>query len=122
MRMTGVTDDPYVRARRVLLDALEALNEHRNAVILVGAQAIYLHVGEGDIAVAVYTTDGDIALDPAVLADDPKLDALMRSRGFSPDPDPSRVGTWLEPGGVQVDLLVPEAVAGRGSRSADLGP
>jgi hypothetical protein len=63
--MTGVTDDPYVRARRVLLDALEALNEHRNAVILVGAQAIYLHVGEGDIAVAVYTTDGDIALDPA---------------------------------------------------------
>ena len=59
--MPGVTDDPYVRARRVLLDALEALDEHRNAVILVGAQAIYLHVGEGDIAVAVYTTDGDIA-------------------------------------------------------------
>jgi hypothetical protein len=71
--------------------------------------------------VAVYTTDGDIALDPAELADDPKLDALMRSRGFTPDPNPSHVGTWLEPGGVPVDLLVPEAVAGRGSRSADLG-
>lgn len=119
--MSGVSDDPYVRARRVLLDALEALEEHRNAVILVGAQAIYLHVGEGDIAVAVYTTDGDIVLNPAVLADDPKLDALMRSRGFAPDPNPSHVGTWLEPGGVPVDLLVPEAVAGRGSRSADLG-
>ena len=42
----------YVAARRVLLDALEALGPHRKAVILVGAQAIYLHIGEGDMAVS----------------------------------------------------------------------
>lgn len=122
MNMPGAADEPYVRARRVLLDALEALREHRNAIILVGAQAIYLHVGEGDLAVAPYTTDGDLALDPGALADNPKIDALMRSAGFSPDPDPSHVGAWLSPGGIQVDLLVPEAVAGQGRRSADLGP
>ena len=38
-------DERYVIARRVLLDALEALGEHREATILVGAQAIYLHAG-----------------------------------------------------------------------------
>src|SRR5436309_1075243 len=118
--MPGALDAEYVRARRVLLDALEALKEHRNAVILVGAQAIYLHVGEGDIAVAVYTTDGDVVIDPSVLVHDPKLDALMRSRGFVPDPDPSHIGAWLGPDGVPIDLMVPEAVAGPGRRSADL--
>lgn len=33
----------YVAARRVLLDALEGLAGHRDAVILVGAQAVYVH-------------------------------------------------------------------------------
>jgi hypothetical protein len=48
----GKDPDPeYIAARRVLLDALEALGAHRKAVVLVGAQAIYLHVGEGDLAV-----------------------------------------------------------------------
>ena len=40
----------YVAARRVLLDAFEALGKHRKAIALVGAQAIYLHVGDGDLA------------------------------------------------------------------------
>lgn len=34
-------DDVYVAARRVLLDALEALGPHRGAVTLVGAQAAF---------------------------------------------------------------------------------
>ena len=55
-------DDVYVAARRVLLDALEALGPHRVAVTLVGAQAVYLRVGDADIAVAPSTTDGDLAL------------------------------------------------------------
>jgi hypothetical protein len=45
----------YVLARRVLLDALQALGSQRDAVVLVGAQAIYLHVGEADLAVPVMT-------------------------------------------------------------------
>lgn len=34
-----------VRARTVLLDALEALGGHLPSIILVGAQAIYLRTG-----------------------------------------------------------------------------
>jgi len=52
-------DELYILARRVLLDALEALGPHRDAVVLVGAQAIYLRVGEADLAVAPFTTDRD---------------------------------------------------------------
>jgi hypothetical protein len=43
----------YILARCVLLDALEALGAHCHAVVLVGAQAVYLRVGEADLAVAV---------------------------------------------------------------------
>ena len=53
--MNGGTEpinELYVRARRVLLDALEALHDQRNALILVGAQAIYLHAGDADLAIA----------------------------------------------------------------------
>jgi hypothetical protein len=55
--MPGAPDPLYVNAREVLLDALEALGPHRASLILVGAQAIYLHTGEADIAVAPFTTD-----------------------------------------------------------------
>ena len=41
--------DLYVRARRALLDAADALEAHLDAVVLVGAQAIYLHAGEADL-------------------------------------------------------------------------
>ena len=80
--MPGAPDPEYVAARRVLLDALEALDDHRAALILVGAQAIYMHTGEGDLAVAPYTTDGDIALDPAELRPAPKLEDAMRHAGL----------------------------------------
>ncbi len=69
--MPGEVDDAYILARRILLDALEALAPHRDAVIVVGAQAIYLHTGEGDLAVSPYTTDADLALDPSALSPAP---------------------------------------------------
>lgn len=43
--MPGAPDPLYVRARRVLLDALDALGDQRRAVVLVGAQAVYFRVG-----------------------------------------------------------------------------
>ena len=39
----------YVLARRVLLDVLAALGEHRDAVVLVRAQAVYLHTGQATL-------------------------------------------------------------------------
>jgi hypothetical protein len=62
--MRGVPDPLYVRARAALLDAVEALDAHRDALVLVGAQAIYLHTGDADLTVAEYTTDADFTVSP----------------------------------------------------------
>jgi hypothetical protein len=110
-------DPEYVAARRVLLDALEALATHRKAVVLVGAQAIYLHVGEGDLAVSPYTTDGDLAIDPRALDDEPALAAILEAAGFALTVRP---GTWSM-SEVQIDLLVPASLGGPGRRGARLG-
>lgn len=119
--MPGEAEQIYVAARRTLLDVLEALGSHRNAVVLVGAPAIHLHTDLGDLAVAPYTADADLALDPQALADEPRLEALLAAARFERSPDPSQVGTWIGLGQVPVDLLVPAAVGGPGRRSADLG-
>lgn len=114
-------DPQYVGARRVLLDALEALAAHGQAVIVAGAQAIYLRAGEGEIGIAPYTTDGDLAIDPALLSDEPHLDAAMRAAHFTPSL--TEPGIWLATATVDgneltipVDLIVPEAVAPPGGR------
>jgi hypothetical protein len=76
--MPGVPDPEYVAARRTLLDALAGLGDQREAVILVGAQAIYLHTGEDDgLAVAPFTTDADLSLDPDLLRPDPRLERAI---------------------------------------------
>lgn len=117
--MPGVPDPIYVAARRALLDALEALGPHRDALILVGAQAIYLHAGEADLVVAPFTKDGDLVIDPSRLSSDPRLEEAMRRADFELSSQP---GIWQSSSSLaQIDLLVPEAVAGAGgSRSARL--
>ena len=72
--MSGEPDPLYVLARRVLLDGLQALGAHREAIILVGAQAIYLHTGDAELAVAPFTTDSDLVLDPTRLQPHPLLE------------------------------------------------
>ena len=111
-------DPLYVRARTALLDAVEALAEHRDALVLVGAQAIYLHTGDADLAVAEYTTDADFTVSPTDLADAPLLADLLSARGFTPREHP---GGWLSPDGIYIDLMVPEQLAGPGTRGARLG-
>ncbi len=102
-----------------MLDATDALAQQLDAIVLVGAQAIYLHAGDADLAVAEYTTDADFSIGPSDLADSPLLAELMTLGGFVPDQHP---GAWLSPDGITVDLMVPEALAGAGSRGARLGP
>jgi len=123
-----VTSHPpeiMVEARRALLDVLDALAPHRQSLILVGAQAVYLRTAEVDLPFsASYTTDADLAMDPATLADSPSLSEAMERAGFTlilPD----RPGIWgrsVMINGreetIPVDLIVPEAVAGAGRRGA----
>lgn len=120
-------DDVYVAARRVLLDALEAVGPHRVAVTLVGAQTVYLRVGDADIAVAPATTDGDLALNPEDLGAAPPLERLLRAGGFERrrgDDGSPLVGVWartvdLATGApATVDLLMPETVATAAGRRA----
>lgn len=109
----------YVIARKVLLDALVALGAQRKAVILVGAQAVYLQVGEANLAVPVMTTDGDLMLNPHLLVDIPLINAAMLAGGFVAMKQP---GAWQGEHHVQIDLMVAEALGNHpGHRGADLG-
>ena len=41
-------DQNHINAREALLDVVEALGRHNDAVILVGAQAVYVHTESED--------------------------------------------------------------------------
>lgn len=123
----SAVDPRYVVARRVLLDALTTLAPHGPAVIVAGAQAVYLRAGDADLTIAPYTTDGDLAIDPMLLDDEPEIAQAMGAAGFSLAIEP---GIWLAPAVVEgeevtipVDLIVPEGAAPLGGRrGAHLGP
>ncbi len=122
--MTGEADE-YVAARGALLDALTALEPHLDAFVLVGAQAIYLRVGEADVAVPGSTTDGDLAIDPALLPDAPIIPDAMEGAHFAlreERPGVKEPGIWeLGFDGPTVDLLVPRSLRPVGRRGARLG-
>lgn len=113
-------DRSYIDARETLLDAAEALGPHSEAVILVGAQAIYVHTaGDADsFALSPFTYDADIALDPELLGSSPAIVDAMNRAGFRLSDQP---GLYRRASGGQVDLLVPQAVGGPGRRAARLG-
>lgn len=111
--MTSVPPPEYVLARSVLLDALQALEPHLDALVLVGAQAVYLHTGDVELIVVPTTTDADLALHPAKLLDEPLLEDALRAAGFELAANP---GAWRGRHGVAIDLMVPEALSGGSSR------
>lgn len=117
MSIPGDSRNLLVQARSALLDALEALTEHDDAVIVIGAQAIYLHTGNAQVALAEATKDSDLALDPRRLDDEPLLEEAMSRAGFYPNPVSNQPGAWMNRAGIPVDLMVPEALAGSGAKS-----
>jgi hypothetical protein len=108
--------DILVAARSALLDALEALHDQRDALVLIGAQAIYLHTGAAPVALGEATKDSDLAVDPRALSDSPLLDDAMQRAGFHRNLTEPQPGSWLSPNGIPVDLMVPAALAGSGGR------
>ena len=112
----------YVEARRVLLDALTALQPHIDAVVLIGAQAVYLRC-EGRLPTyQPFTTDADLVIDPGRLAHSPLLGGAMTAAGFVLPGEP---GIWeqrFERAGfdgevvVPVDLIVPAQLAPKAGR------
>lgn len=122
MNPTGGSDDLLAAARSVLLDALIALGAHRDSVVVIGAQAVYLHTGSAPVAVAEATKDSDLGIDLRTLGDAPLIEEAMSRAGFHHDPMAGQPGSWLSPGGIPVDLMVPEAIAGKGRRSVEAPP
>jgi hypothetical protein len=118
MSSPGEADDLLIRARSALLDALDALGAHRDSIVVIGAQAIYLHTAGAAVAVAEATKDSDLAIDPRTLQNDPLIEKAMERAGFYPDPEKNQPGAWLNPDGIPVDLMVPEALAGGGRKGA----
>lgn len=80
-----------------------------------------MRTGEGEIGIAPYTTDGDLAIDPDTLQDEPLLETAMRAAHFTPSL--TEPGIWLATATVDgaeltipIDLIVPEGVAPPGGR------
>lgn len=117
-KLGGPDKDLLVRSRSVMLDALAALKEHRSAVVVIGAQAVYLRTGSAPVALAEATKDSDLAIDPRTLGEDPRIESAMRDAGFVPNPRHGQPGSWVSADGIPVDLMVPETFAGPGGRQA----
>lgn len=105
-----------VEARAALLDAMVALEAHKDSMILIGAQAIYLRTGSATFALAEMTKDSDLAIDPRSLGENPRIDEAMLNAGFVLNPVSQQPGAWISTNGIPVDLMVPERLAGTGSR------
>jgi len=88
-------DDLLVRARGILLDALTALDTHHDAVVVIGAQAIYMHTGGAQVALAEATKDSDLAIDARALGHVPLIEDAMTAGGFHLDIERPQPGTWL---------------------------
>lgn len=117
--------DLLTQSRAALLDALEALAEQREAIIVIGAQAVYLRTPIAPVALAEVTKDSDLAFDPRRLNPNPLIEEALQAAGFVLNPTVNQPGAWQTPQGVPVDLMVPNSLAGPGgptTRGARLPP
>ncbi|WP_371095583.1 hypothetical protein [Streptomyces sanglieri] len=95
----------------------------------MGAQAVYLRTPDAAIRSSPFTSDGDLSIDPALLEDQPLLDASLREAGFTlkKTNEPGlwerqeTVGDQVVP--VELDLLIPRQLSPKnGRRSAKVPP
>ena len=101
----------------MLLDALSGLQAHLSAVVLIGAQAVYLRTAGRLTTYQAFTTDADLVIDPGKLADTPPLGEAMTAARFEYAGEPGIWQRHLRRAGfdddviVPVDLIVPAQVA-----------
>lgn len=112
--------DVDIAARKVLLDALDALESHIDAITVVGAQAVALRTAIAELALPSYTFDADLSIDPSVLGPNPLLQEAMISAGFTRGEQP---GAWQhavhvgdQVANVDVDLMVGDTFSEKGGR------
>jgi hypothetical protein len=125
-----------VSSRATLCRVLDALSDHGEAVTIIGAHAVHERT-KGLAVQSSSTKDGDVAITPRLVAREPNLEFVMRRAGFRPlmevaaelhgdhrgrrwSDRPGLWGTGITDQGDpvdEVDLMVPERLAGEGRRS-----
>lgn len=117
--MTGENSE-LSKSRKALVRAMRDLARYRrDALVVVGAQAVYLRTEAVQLPFPPFTRDADVALDPRILEREPSLREWLIAAGYTRrDEQP---GLYWAPGGqgddgVRIDLLVPEEFATRGGR------
>lgn len=87
-------DVTVVRSRRLLIDVITALADHRDALTVLGAHAV-IEVTQGlaDVPPDDSTRDGDLGVTPSLLLPSPKLAEVMESLGFEQE-YVERPGIW----------------------------
>lgn len=120
-------DQLNIAARKVLLDGLEALVSHRRAITVIGAQAVYLRTSEAALRSAAFTSDGDLALDPDALGDEPLVDEALAAAGFRLR-NADQPGLWVRSEvvgdrevDVELDILAGDSLT-TGGRAARIPP
>lgn len=108
--------DLLVAARSALLDALDALVDLHDAVVVIGAQAVYLHTGAACCRIGRGHQGQRPRPRSATARGRPLVEQVMADAGFALDPTSRQPGAWLNPHGIPVDLMVPEALSGSGGR------
>jgi hypothetical protein len=128
--MSGEEDRRFHElARKTLLDALEVLRPLHEALILAGAQAIYVQLGADTISVAATTRDADLVLIPNQLKEPPPaLHKAMESIKFVLVEN--KPGHWQQPEIPEdkfiptIDFMVPKGLLppeNKSRRSAHIG-
>lgn len=121
-----------IEARQGLCDALDALAEQREGLVIVGSHAVHERTKNIGIE-STQTKDSDLAVVPPLFSAQPRIEEAMRKAGFRPlgeftdDKNNRRFlnqpGLWGrgfdEKGApvAEVDLIVPASMAGGGRRA-----
>jgi hypothetical protein len=114
------------RSRRLLITTIVALGGHADAMTVLGAHAVHVWVQKkwGPIDMES-TRDGDLAINPVLIAEDPKIMEIMAEIGLEPArPERPGIYGYVSERGLPwnqrttVDLLVPETYAGSKGRAA----
>lgn len=116
----GAPMDSLTLATRVAIaNVVRTLGGNSEALVLIGAHAIYLRTPDFRSAVAPATKDADFVLRPEVLTTIDPLDQVLVSAGYQRKGS-DLPGTWVDPTGAELDFMTPGPR--RSKRSAPVPP
>ncbi|HEX6685630.1 MAG TPA: hypothetical protein VF062_22835 [Candidatus Limnocylindrales bacterium] len=112
-------------SRRAIINVVNVLSVHADALTLVGAHAVLLRTADLDVP-QMPTGDGDLGVTPGLVGDVPSIEAVLAEAGYEhrttarpglwgrePYDDPTGERSFRE----RIDLLAPHGLSGTASRT-----